>query len=83
MRDFLLDGLPLKLYYSCCNDYGRDNIDKLLGSLELTNHVLEDPMKSNWWLDVYNARYDGANSSVFRFPSLIDKYFPMSSKFIQ
>ena len=78
MRDFLLDGLPLKLYYSFYNDYGRDNIDKLLGSLEVINHVLEDPVNSTWWLDVVNARYDGVNSSVFKFPSLIDKYFPMS-----
>ena len=78
MRDLLIDGLPQNLYFSSYNECGSANIDKLLGTLEVINDVLEDPMNSTYWLEFSNAQYDGAVSSVFKFPSLIDKYFPMS-----
>lgn len=78
MRDFMIDGLPQTLYHSFYNECGRDNVDHLLSSLELIYDVLEDPSKSTFWLEFANARYDGIYSSVFKFPSLIDKYFPMS-----
>ena len=78
MRDFLIDGLPQTLYHSFYNECGRDNVDYLLSSLELICYVLEDPSKSTFWLEFANARHDGIHSSVFKFPSLIDKYFPMS-----
>lgn len=78
MKDFLIDGLPQNLYYSFYNESGRDNADRLLCSLELIYSVLENPSRSNFWWEYSNARYDGTISSVFKFPSLIDKYFPMS-----
>ena len=80
MKKFLIDGLSYNDYQSFCNESGRENVIKLLDTLEVINYVLEFPMESTYWLTFINARYDGVHPDMWKFPSLIDKYFPMSFK---
>lgn len=80
MKDFLVNGLSYNDYQSFFNESGRENVIKLLDTLEVINYVLEFPMESAYWLTFINARYDGVYPNMLKFPSLIDKYFPMCFK---
>ena len=46
--------------------------------MEVINYVLEFSMESAYWVTFTNDRYDGVYPTPEKFPSLIDKYFPMS-----
>ena len=80
MKDFLLKGETPIDYQSFYNESGSQNVQNLLSTLEIINHVIEYPMRSMYWLDFTNARHDGIYPKTFKLPSIIDKYFSMSLK---
>lgn len=78
MREVLLNGLSPEDYQAFCNENGRRNIANLLRVMDVIDYVCTNPMESVYWMSFDNARCDGVQPSIWKFPSIIDKYFPIS-----
>ena len=80
MTDLLLRDANAACQKFDFNQNGARNVERLLDVLEILAGVLEKPNESIYWLDIDNARVDGATPNVWKFPSIIAKCFPLHVK---